>query len=66
MTRKARQTLTDPVSNSAALTPRFPQPLCPAELLGLLLRLSDELDAFFDDVGAHREPSRNREPARRS
>jgi hypothetical protein len=57
--------LTGLVSNAAARN-RDPQPLCRAELLGLLQRLSEELDAFFDDVGAHREPSRNREPTRRS
>jgi hypothetical protein len=65
MARKERKPLTGPVSNAAALS-RYPQPLCRAELLGLLQRLSEELDAFFDDVGAHREPSRNREPTRRS
>ena len=66
MARKARKTSTGPVSNAAALTSRYPQPFCRAELLGLLQRLREELDAFFDDVGAHREPSRNREPTRRS
>jgi hypothetical protein len=34
------------------------------ELLALLLRLSDELDGFFEQIGAPRETSKNRESIR--
>jgi hypothetical protein len=39
-------------------------PLARGELLSLLQRLSVELEAFLDDFGVRREPSRNRESSR--
>jgi hypothetical protein len=40
-------------------------PLGHTELIGLLRRLRDELEAFLNDMGVCREPSRNRESSRR-
>jgi hypothetical protein len=41
-------------------------PLPIGDLLSLLERLSDEIDALFTDLGVRREPSRNRESSRRA
>jgi hypothetical protein len=49
-----------------ALPVRDPDPLPSGDLLSLLERLRDEIDAFFTDLGVRREPSRNRESSRRA
>jgi hypothetical protein len=40
--------------------------LARAQLVELLRRLREQLDALFDDLGVDRESSGNREPTRRS
>jgi hypothetical protein len=52
--------------NRAALAAPRPNSLGRDQLIDLLRRLSDELDAFFDDLGVDRESSGNRESTRRS
>jgi hypothetical protein len=49
-----------------ALPVRDPDPLPSGDLLSLLERLSDQIDALFTDLGVRREPSRNRESSRRA
>jgi hypothetical protein len=51
-------------SNSAAMPAGRLTALRRVELLALLLRLSDELDVFFEQIGAPRETSKNRESIR--
>jgi hypothetical protein len=49
-----RRTLVAPKSDS----------LCRDELINLLYRLSDDVNAFLDDLGLNRESSGNRESTR--
>jgi hypothetical protein len=42
-----------------------PPPLARGELVSLLQRLRDEIDACLNDLGHRREPSGNRESSRR-
>jgi hypothetical protein len=49
-----------------ALPGRDPHPLPSGDLLSLLERLRDEIDALFTDLRVRPEPSRNRESSRRA
>jgi hypothetical protein len=62
-----KRSVTDASSpERVALPVRDPDPLPSSELLSLLERLRDEIDAFFTDAGFRRAPSRNRELSRRA
>jgi hypothetical protein len=57
----------DSILRASTTLPSNGKPSLPDdELLCLLRQLREELDAFFDDLGVAREPSRNRESPRRA
>jgi hypothetical protein len=63
---RKRSLTRSPSPERVPLPGRDPDPLPSSELLSLLERLRDEIDAFFTDAGVRRAPSRNRELSRRA